>query len=291
MSASAINGLSAIEGAVRKASEVTGVDFGFLMRTAKRESGFNPQAKAPTSSAAGLFQFVEQTWLSVLKKHGVTHGYARYAGLIEQGADGRYHVPGGSEARKAVMDLRLDPQAAATMAGELAGDHAAYLRGRVGREPSGGELYAAHFLGPQGSAKLIEAYSASPSANAAAMFPDAAAANHNIFYADGKARTVAQVYAKLMQTGGIAPPKPADDPGEPAFVQYASAARRDRSAREAGLIGLLLSEATGTPMGLGFGAGANAGGPSVSPISSLLSAEMIKSLAASPKDKGSDGAG
>lgn len=291
MSASAINGLSAIEGAVRKASEVTGVDFGFLMRTAKRESNFNPAAKAPTSSAAGLFQFVEQTWLSVLKKHGVTHGYARYAGLIEQGADGKYHVPGGSEARKAVMDLRLDPQAAATMAGELAGDHASYLRGRMGREPSGGELYAAHFLGPQGSAKLIEAYQANPAANAASMFPDAAAANRNIFYADGRPRTVAQVYAKLMQTGGIEAPRPADDPGEPAFVQYANAARRDRSAREAGLIGLLLSDATGAGMGLGFGAGSGGAANSASPISSLLTAEMLKVLAAAKTDKGSSGAG
>ncbi|MEO6339600.1 MAG: transglycosylase SLT domain-containing protein [Caulobacteraceae bacterium] len=291
MSASAINGLSAIEGAVRKASEATGVDFGFLMRTAKRESGFNPSAKAPSSSAAGLFQFVEQTWLSVLKKHGVTHGYARYAGLIQQGADGRYHVPGGNEARKAVMDLRLDPQAAAVMAGELTGDHAAYLRGRVGREPSGGELYAAHFLGPQGSAKLIEAYQASPSASAASLFPEAAASNHNIFYADGKARTVAQVYAKLVQTGGIETPKPVDDPGEPAFVQYASAARRDRSAREAGLIGLLLSDATGSGSGLGFGAGSNTGANAASPISSLLTAEMLKVLASSRSDKGSGGAG
>src|SRR4051812_30726615 len=122
MGASAINGFAAIEGAVRRAAEATGVDFGFLMRTAKRESGFNPDAKAPTSSAAGLFQFVEQTWLSTVKRHGMAHGYARYADLIQQGADGRFHVPGGPDARKAVMDLRFDPQAAAVMAGELATD-------------------------------------------------------------------------------------------------------------------------------------------------------------------------
>src|SRR3954471_2181342 len=134
-----------VEAAIERASKATGVDFSFLMRTAGRESGMNPGAKAQKSSAAGLFQFVEQTWLSTLKQHGSKYGYARYAELIEKGADGRFRVR-GAEAHKAVMDLRLDPHAASLMAGELASDHAAYLRGRVGRNPTSGELYAAHFL-------------------------------------------------------------------------------------------------------------------------------------------------
>jgi len=29
-----------------------------------------PPARAQTSSAAGLFQFVDQTWLATLKRHG-----------------------------------------------------------------------------------------------------------------------------------------------------------------------------------------------------------------------------
>ena len=64
MGVGSIAGLSAVvESAVRSAAGVTGVDFGFLLRTAKRESGFNPLAHAGSSSAAGLFQFVEQTWM------------------------------------------------------------------------------------------------------------------------------------------------------------------------------------------------------------------------------------
>jgi hypothetical protein len=47
-----------------------------------------------------------------------------------------------------VLGLKLDPHAASLMAGELTSDHASYLRGRVGRSPTSGELYAAHFLGP-----------------------------------------------------------------------------------------------------------------------------------------------
>ena len=33
--------------AIQRASEATGVDFGFLMRTAERESGYNPTPTPP----------------------------------------------------------------------------------------------------------------------------------------------------------------------------------------------------------------------------------------------------
>src|SRR6185312_6742408 len=94
-----------VEAAIQRASNATGVDLGFLLGTAKRESGYNPGAHAPTSSAAGLFQFVEQTWMATLKAHGSKHGYARYADMIQKGSDGRYYVSGGAQARQAVMDL------------------------------------------------------------------------------------------------------------------------------------------------------------------------------------------
>jgi len=228
-----------VEAAIQRASNATGVDFGFLLKTAGRESGMNPKAKAPTSSAAGLFQFVEQTWLATLKQHGSKYGYGRYAELISKGADGRYHV-GGGEARKAVMDLRLDAHAASLMAGELASDHAAYLKGRVGRTPTSGELYAAHFLGPQGSARLIEAMRSNPGAAAASLFPDAARSNRTIFYRDGRAATVAELYANLTRTGGgqAAPARaPAADDG---FIQYASARGRDRQREQEALVEMIL---------------------------------------------------
>jgi hypothetical protein len=235
----------AVEAAIQRASSATGVDFGFLMGTAKRESGYNPRAKAPTSSATGLFQFVEQTWLSTLKQHGAKYGYARYADMIQKGGDGRYFVR-GSEAHRMVLDLRMDPHAASLMAGELASDHAAYLKGRVGRDPTAGELYAAHFLGPQGSARLIQAMQSTPRSTAASLFPDAAAANRSIFYRGGRAATVAEVYANLTstaETGGAAPtvptPPKADVPEE-VFIQYASARRTDRIAQQQALVDLVL---------------------------------------------------
>jgi len=241
MSIQAIRGV--VEAAIQRASDATGVDFSFLMKTANRESGMNPAAKAGSSSASGLFQFVEQTWLSTLKQHGSKYGYARYSDLINKGSDGRYHVS-GDEARRAVMDLRLDPHASSLMAGELASDHAAYLRGRTGRDPTAGELYAAHFLGPQGSARLIEAVQTRPGASAASLFPDAAHANKSIFYREGRASTVAEVYANLTRTGGgstqgVAAPA-APDPEDGGFIQYASARNLDRQHQQDALVALIL---------------------------------------------------
>ena len=268
-----------VEAAIQRASTATGVDFSFLLGAAKRESGFNPAAHAQSSSAAGLFQFVEQTWLSTLKQHGAKYGYARYAELIQKGADGRYHVD-GAEARRAVMDLRLDPHAASLMAGELASDHASYLRGRVGREPTGGELYAAHFLGPQGSARLIEQARATPHASAASLFPDAAASNHSIFYREGRAVSVSELYTDLTSTGGkagvsaAAPAAPVQDTG---FIQYASARRIDRLEQEQALVDIVLR---------GPQDPAEAGGNRHSVASSLFSADMLRVLSEARREGG-----
>jgi hypothetical protein len=231
-----------VEAAIQSASNATGVDFGFLLGTAKRESGYNPSAKAPTSSAAGLYQFTEQTWLTTLKKYGARHGYARYADLIQPGSDGRLRVA-GADARTAVMALRMDPRASALMAGEMTADHASYLRGRVGRDPTAGELYVAHFLGAAGSAKLIEATRSSPGAAASALFPEAAHANPTIFYRGGRSATVSEVYANLTANPGASRPSVAPqqaDYDDRAFVQYASARHLDRVSEQREMVDLIL---------------------------------------------------
>ncbi len=267
-----ISAISTIESAVHNAAVATGVDFGFLMRTAQRESGLFAGAHAGTSSAAGLFQFVEQTWLSTIKRHGAAHGYARYADLISESGDGRFSVPQGEDAKRVVMDLRYDPHAAAVMAGELASDHAAYLRGRVGREPTGGELYAAHFLGPQGSARLIEAYNNNPGQSAASLFPEAASANRNVFYRAGRSLSVAEVYGDLDRTGGGATLAQAvqRDPGEGAFTAYAGAAHMERDREEAMLVNFILT----------------ADQTDKSPAGAMFSSDMLTMLSQADQSKG-----
>lgn len=266
----------AVQSAIQRAAKATGVDFSFLMRTAKRESGYNPSAKATTSSAGGLFQFVDQTWLSVLKKHGSKYGYARYADLISKGSDGRYYVQ-GADARKAVMGLKLDPHASSLMAGEMASDHTSYLRDRVGRAPTSGELYAAHFLGPKGSARLIEAAQTNPAGSAAALFPDAARANPTIFYRQGRAATVGEVYANLSRTGGSGPVQvKAPDENEGGFVQYASARTLDHIQQQKMLIDLILRQPGDS--GLGAFGGSDSEGGMARVGGSLFSTEMLRVL-------------
>ena len=266
----------ALGAVIQRASEATGVDFGFLMRTAARESGFNPSAHAPTSSAAGLFQFVEQTWLGALKRHGAKHGYGGYAELIQGSGEGKLSVP-SADARKAVMALRLDPKAAALMAGELASDNSAYLKGRTGREPTSGELYAAHFLGPKGSADLIEAAQSRPGAAAAALFPDAATANPAIFYRDGRAASVSEVYANL--TGGHGSGStPAATPAEApqTFLHHNIQARIARIEQERALADMILG-VNPDNNSLGF-AGTGGGGATRTLGGSLFSSEMLAIL-------------
>ena len=279
----------AVGAAIQRASEATGADFGFLMRTAARESGYNPAARAGSSSAAGLFQFVEQTWLGALKRHGAKHGYGGYADLIQESGDGRLSVSGG-EAKKAVLALRLDPKAASLMAGELAGENSTYLKGRVGREPTTGELYVAHFLGPKGSAELIQATYSRPGATAATLFPEAASANPAIFYRDGRAASVAEVYANLTgsqaATGASAPAEsaPAAPQAEPRFVHSGVEARLARIEQERQLADMILGIDPGEDHAFGFGGARSNGSQGLT--NSLFTSEMLALLSQARQGSG-----
>lgn len=186
-----------ISGAISKAAESTGISFQYLLTTARIESSLNPQAQAATSSAKGLYQFIDQTWLATVKQDGAALGMGQYADAITRNANGRYEVADPAM-RSEILKLRTDPAMSAMMAGALARTNAAHLTATTGKVPTEGELYAAHFLGPEGAGRLINAVNSRGSANAAAMFPAAAAANRPIFYnRDGSARTVTEVYDRL----------------------------------------------------------------------------------------------
>jgi hypothetical protein len=185
---------SAVAGAIRQAAQATGTSFQYLLATAQVESGLNPQAGASTSSARGLFQFIEQTWLATMKQAGPALGYGQYAAAITKNASGRYEVS-DPQMRSQILKLRTDPSANAVMAGAFTQSNATVLSERLGRSPSEGELYIAHFLGAGGAARLISFAAANPQASAASYFPTAAHANSSIFYdrSTGAPRSVAQV--------------------------------------------------------------------------------------------------
>ena len=73
-----------IAGSIKQAASTTGASFEYLLATAKMESNFNPKASASTSSARGLFQFIDQTWLGTVKEAGSQLGYGKYADAISK---------------------------------------------------------------------------------------------------------------------------------------------------------------------------------------------------------------
>ena len=215
--------------ALRRAASETGADFSYLLNTAMRESSLNPAAKAASSSATGLFQFIEQTWLGTLREHGAEHGLKSYADAIEVGSNGRFKVTDTSM-RQEILALRKDPETAALMAGEMTNEMRGDMESALGRSVSSGELYVAHFLGPKAATKMIKAAEATPQATAAQLFPLAAAANRSIFFdKNGEARSVSSVVlaeaAQPVRTtpwrGDVAdnslPPMPSFTPAAAAF--------------------------------------------------------------------------
>ena len=235
MSISRLSGYAAqategVRQAIGQAAARTGVDFSYLMAQAKSESGLDPGAKASGSSATGLFQFLDQSWLAVVKRHGGEHGMAWAANAISAKAGGGFTVD--PSMREAVMGLREQPAPAALMAASYASDNAQGLTQALGREAGATDLYFAHFLGLGGATRFLRAAGSNPDASAAGLFPREASANRSIFYAgDGSARTLGQVYAlmgrKLAAAGagnGAAAPGAlvSTPPGSGASLQMAA---------------------------------------------------------------------
>jgi Transglycosylase SLT domain len=179
-----------VTAAIAEASQRTGVSFDYLMAQAEVESSMDPQARAATSSAAGLFQFTRQTWLATLSKHGEAHGLGWASSGISRDVHGTYSIADPA-LRQQVMDLRFDANASSLMAATFADDNADILREQLGSEPETVDLYLAHFLGGAGAAKFLTEWKADPDAAAAPLFPKAAAANRPIFYGkDGQPRSL-----------------------------------------------------------------------------------------------------
>lgn len=233
--------------AIRDGADRTGTGFDFLLKTAQRESALDPNAKAKTSSATGLFQFIEQTWLSTLKAAGSKHGLQAYSDAIQPGESGRLTVSDPA-IRDQILALRRDPKVSAVMAGEFTQKNRDQLANAIGRTPSAGDLYTAHVLGARGAAELIKAATNTPARIAALDFPEAAAANRGIFYdKSGQPRTSQDVYAALAASHsgrGNAASAPAV-PDEPPAVAIAVGLAPGRAK---GLIGLFSTEGARGPI-------------------------------------------
>lgn len=186
-----------IQSAIAFASQKTGVDFNYLMGQANLESGMRANAHAGSSSASGLYQFIEQSWLKVVKQHGADHGLDWAANAISTSSAGRMTVSDPA-VKRAILDLRNDPQTASLMAAEHASDNKAAIESSLGRDATSTDLYMAHFLGLGGARSFLRTMERSPGASGAAMFPTAAHGNRTVFYtSSGQPRSLAQIYARL----------------------------------------------------------------------------------------------
>ena len=196
--------IAAVTGAIRKAAQSTGANFDYLLTTAKVESNLDPNSTISTSTATGLFQFLDQTWLGVMKTAGRAFGFGQYADAISQTSSGRYVVE-DSALRDEMMKLRRDPAANAVMGGVITQQNAAVLAKRIGRKPTEGELYVAHFFGPHAASRVLQLAASEPNSDAVALFPEAARANRSVFYdRQGNARTIAGVRDELVRRYQVA---------------------------------------------------------------------------------------
>lgn len=165
------DGWSGMKDMIVAASKMAGVDPGLMASKASIESSFKAGVSAGTSSATGLYQFIDSTWNEMLRKYGSKYGIA----------------PGTP---------RTDPRANALMAAEYLKENQAYMEKSLGRKMTDVDLYAGHFLGAGGAVQLL---GADPNADAVRLMPKAASANRPIFYEGGRPRTVGEVYQELTR--------------------------------------------------------------------------------------------
>ena len=182
--------------AIKKASVATGVNFSYLVEKAAVESSFDTNAKAKTSSATGLYQFIDKTWMAMVRDHGADYGLGKYAAKIDDNG----HVADARD-RKEILNLRKDPEISAVMNAEYDSDNYQQLKDNVGGNIGSTELYLAHFFGAGGASGFLNAMKKSPDMAAADVFPKEARANRNVFFdsSTGAPRSLGEVYAYFDQ--------------------------------------------------------------------------------------------
>ena len=122
----------------------------FVHRIITIESANRCNARNPLSTAVGLGQFIEGTWMTMLRIH-------------------RPDLLAG-RTRQQALDLRLDCNVSRAMTTAFTRDNAAVIR-QTGHNVTPGNLYLAHFLGVGGAVKIL-------GGNQGALISDVFGASH-----------------------------------------------------------------------------------------------------------------
>ena len=152
------------------------------------ESGGNADARNPNSSASGLGQFLDATWLAMLAKH-------------------RPDLQGSPDQ---LLALKSDPQLSREMTEAYAADNGKILTG-AGFEASPGNTYLAHFAGPQGAVKVL---SADPNAPVSSILGEAAVKANP--FLQGMTAADLQAWAARKMGGASQPTQPQNAQTSPA---------------------------------------------------------------------------
>ncbi|HEY8580791.1 MAG TPA: transglycosylase SLT domain-containing protein [Beijerinckiaceae bacterium] len=187
---------------ILRAAYLADVDPRLLMAIADKESSFVVGARASTSSATGLFQFIDSTWLLAVRDYGARYGLEAEAGLVEM-VDGQPNIR-DEAARARVLDMRRDAFLSTLLAASMLKREQEKLQATMGRAISEAEIYLVHFLGPAGAQKFLSALAEKPAQSAANLLPSAARANKPIFFnrqaRKAKSLSVAQVHGKIEES-------------------------------------------------------------------------------------------
>ncbi|WP_158044178.1 lytic transglycosylase domain-containing protein [Skermanella pratensis] len=184
--------------AIRSVAGLSGHSFASLLSQAQQESGLDTKARNRKSSATGPFQFIERTWLDLMRRHGSAYGLGEIAQKIKV-VDGAPTVSDAAT-RKKILALREDPNLSAGMAARYLGEGKERLGKMLGRPASTIEGRIAYIMGPSGAARLINAAEKTPGMLARDLLPSAAAANRNLFHdRSGHALTASDMLNRLTR--------------------------------------------------------------------------------------------
>jgi hypothetical protein len=189
-----------VAAALDNAARTMGLEPTLLHAMAWSESRFDPSARNRRSTARGLMQFTEATWLEVVRDFGPRHGLGHQAALlITNHREGTISAPRWQD-RRAILALRNNPRLAALMAAERVAKERRRLTEVLGREAQSADLYFVHLLGPSGAREFAAGLRHAPQRIAMeTMGKDSAHLNREMFTerATGRVLTVAEVHQQV----------------------------------------------------------------------------------------------